>query len=172
MQTNLLRIAERTYTGGRNFRGLGQLQPVLFGRERGAMTLRIEGVAGGRPCWHVLPFPAHKAEAKRLLGELIACKAEGRPSAARIAWEACKPASGGAIVKDGRRLEFAAQYARPMAAAGLDSYRYWSPYGGIAIGATSTADALREAARSLSSGETPDIGLLQRWNGEAWESVQ
>lgn len=53
-----------------------------------------------------------------------------------------------------------------------DTYRYAGPYGPIMIGANSTDEALREASRSLSSGEKPDKGLLQRWNGEMWEGVK
>ncbi|MES2903307.1 MAG: hypothetical protein V4696_03900 [Pseudomonadota bacterium] len=68
-------------------------------------------------------------------------------------------------------LEFAPQYERPLAAAPFTSYRYAGPYGGIAIGARDTADALKQAARSLSSGEEPDVARLQKWNGEAWESA-
>ena len=69
-------------------------------------------------------------------------------------------------------LYFAPQYDRPLAAAPLDSYRYAGPYGGIAIGARSTSEALREAKRSLEYGAAPDVALLQHWNGETWESAQ
>ena len=42
---------------------------------------------------------------------------------------------------------------KPMAAPGLISYRYPSPYGGfIMIGARDHSDALHEAARSLTRG--------------------
>ncbi len=51
---------------------------------------------------------------------------------------------------------------------GFDTYRYQGPYGAIFVGANSTDEALREAAQSLCSGETPDVGLLERWNGEQW----
>lgn len=68
--------------------------------------------------------------------------------------------------------QFAPQYERPLAAAPWRSYRYAGPYGGIAIGAMNDEQALSEAARSLSYGEKPDKGLLQRWTGDAWESVQ
>ncbi len=60
------------------------------------------------------------------------------------------------------------QYDKPMAAKPYISYRYASSYGGIAIGAMNDAEALKEAARSISGNEVPDIGLLERWNGEAW----
>ena len=58
------------------------------------------------------------------------------------------------------------------AAKGFSTYRYKGPYGAITIGANSTGEALREAARSLSSGEKPDIGLLEFWTGEQWERAQ
>lgn len=69
-------------------------------------------------------------------------------------------------------MRFSSQYERPLAAFPYRSYRYASPYGGIAIGAMNTADALAQAARSLSSGEAPELGLLEVWNGEAWERAQ
>jgi hypothetical protein len=49
---------------------------------------------------------------------------------------------------------------RPMADAGLTSYRYPSRYGGyIMIGATDADDALREAKRSMSElGEHAGVG--------------
>jgi hypothetical protein len=53
---------------------------------------------------------------------------------------------------------------RPMADAGLTSYRYPSRYGGyIMIGATDADDALREAKRSMSEG-TPVLAKLEIWN--------
>jgi hypothetical protein len=58
-----------------------------------------------------------------------------------------------------------------MACAPWTSYRYAGPYGPIMIGAHDTPDALNEAKRSLSSGEQPDVGLLERWNGEQWEAA-
>jgi hypothetical protein len=59
-------------------------------------------------------------------------------------------------------------YDRPLAAAPWNSYRYAGPYGGIAIGARDDVEALREAGRSLDSGDRPDMGLLERWDGERW----
>ena len=53
---------------------------------------------------------------------------------------------------------------RPLAAHGLTSYRLKGRYGWIMIGAVDDDDALREAARSMTSG-TPTIERLQRWNG-------
>jgi hypothetical protein len=72
---------------------------------------------------------------------------------------------------DRARLNFG-NVARPMAAKGLTSYRYAGPYGGIAIGATDTADALREAQRSLEGEKITDIARLQRWDGERWVAAQ
>lgn len=52
---------------------------------------------------------------------------------------------------------------RPLAAAGLVSYRYNGPFGFIMIGATDHADALNEANRSLCK---PDAKAenLEIWN--------
>ena len=54
---------------------------------------------------------------------------------------------------------------RPCAAPGLVSYRYIGRYGPVMIGAKDTADALKEAARSI-AGE-PDPTRLQVWNEQA-----
>lgn len=54
------------------------------------------------------------------------------------------------------------------ASNGYITYRYKGPFGSILIGAIDDVDALNEAKRSLSSGEIPDKGLLERWNGEQW----
>jgi len=52
-------------------------------------------------------------------------------------------------------------HERPLAVAGLVSYRAESRYGGwIMIGARDDADAWREAKRS-----TPEPKNLQRWDG-------
>jgi len=53
---------------------------------------------------------------------------------------------------------------KPMAAHGLNSYRYKGTYGWIMIGATDHTDALREAARSTSD-HTSSPALLQIWSG-------
>lgn len=58
---------------------------------------------------------------------------------------------------------------KPLAAAGLTSYRYPSPYGWVMIGASDNADALREAARSI--GTKPTIDRLEIWNGTAYVAV-
>lgn len=55
-----------------------------------------------------------------------------------------------------------------MATQGYDRYRYKGPYGGLTIGANSTAEALSEAKRFLDKGAEPDVGLLEMWDGEAW----
>lgn len=54
---------------------------------------------------------------------------------------------------------------RPLAAAGLVSYRASCPYGWIMIGARDDADALVQARRSSSKVEARD---LQVWNGTAY----
>lgn len=59
----------------------------------------------------------------------------------------------------------------PLAAAGLDSYRYVGPYGYIMIGAKSDKDALNEARRSLESGK-PDVAQLEKWDGTRYVRVQ
>lgn len=56
---------------------------------------------------------------------------------------------------------------RPLAAPGLDSYRYAGPMGYVMIGATSTADALRQAARSLDRRTLPTVLNLERWDPAA-----
>ena len=61
---------------------------------------------------------------------------------------------------------------KALAAKPYDSYRYAGPYGGIAIGANSIVEALREAGRSLDSGATPDEGLLERWDGGQWVACE
>ena len=64
------------------------MQPVIFGKERGRFTLRIEGSKGGRPCWMIYPFPACKAEAKAAFAELERCNREGIDSPATAAIKA------------------------------------------------------------------------------------
>lgn len=51
---------------------------------------------------------------------------------------------------------------RPLAAAGLTSYRLRGPYGWIMIGAKDHNDAMRQAARSTAD---PQRDALQLWNG-------
>lgn len=53
-------------------------------------------------------------------------------------------------------------YDRPLAAPGLLSYRYQTGHGFVMIGATSSADALREARRSLDC--DPDPAGLEQWD--------
>jgi len=58
---------------------------------------------------------------------------------------------------------------RPMAAAGLISYRYLAAFGFVMIGARDHADALREAQRSVTGTVTMD--RLQVWNETAYVDV-
>lgn len=57
---------------------------------------------------------------------------------------------------------------RPLAAAGLTSYRYRGRYGWIMIGATDAVDALREAGRSTND---PAPWNLEVWNGTEYTAV-
>lgn len=52
---------------------------------------------------------------------------------------------------------------KPLAAAGLTSYRYRGTYGWIMIGARDDDDALRESLRSTPLGG--DMDRLQVWDG-------
>lgn len=54
------------------------------------------------------------------------------------------------------------QHEKPLAAPGLNSYRYAGRFGWVMIGATDEADALREAARSVT-------GEVSRENLQAWD---
>ena len=88
MDTRLLRTSDRLLVGrGRIWHGLGQMQPVIIGWERGRITLRIEDVEDGRPCWRILPLPRHRAEAKRLFAELEAHHRNGTKTPASEAWD-------------------------------------------------------------------------------------
>jgi len=58
----------------------------------------------------------------------------------------------------------------PLAMAGLKSYRYRGRYGWIMIGAADDQDALREANRSLSSGQA-SVDNLQMHNGTEYVPV-
>lgn len=55
---------------------------------------------------------------------------------------------------------------RPLAGAGLTSYRYKGAYGWIMIGATNHHEALKEALRSMSYGGA-DMARLQVWDALA-----
>lgn len=59
---------------------------------------------------------------------------------------------------------------KPLAVAGLTSYRYRGRFGWVMIGARDNADALREAARSIAS--EPVIDRLEIWNGTAYEAAR
>lgn len=58
---------------------------------------------------------------------------------------------------------------KPMAIAGLTSYRYRGRYGWIMIGAKDDNDALVQAQRSTSDKVTMDN--LQIWKGSQYETV-
>lgn len=60
-----------------------------------------------------------------------------------------------------------APHNRPLAVAGLTSYRARSPYGWVMIGAKNIEDALNEARRS-----TPNPTNLQVWNGQRYTPVE
>lgn len=62
----------------------------------------------------------------------------------------------------------AAMHDRPLAAAGLTSYRCVSPYGWIMIGAKDAGDAIREARRSCAGAR---FEQLEVWNGAAYVPV-
>lgn len=59
---------------------------------------------------------------------------------------------------------------RPLAVAGLRSYRYRGPYGWVMIGATDDADALKQAQRSVT--EVVIIENLQTWNGVCYSAME
>jgi hypothetical protein len=59
--------------------------------------------------------------------------------------------------------------SRPLAAAGLNSYRYTGDYGYVMIGARDVEDALNEAKRSI--GKTPSLKNLERWDGVEYVPV-
>ncbi len=59
---------------------------------------------------------------------------------------------------------------KPLAVAGLNSYRYKGPFGWIMIGARDDREALQEARRST---ETPvPIDNLQRYNGAIYVDLK
>jgi hypothetical protein len=59
---------------------------------------------------------------------------------------------------------------KPLAAHGLTSYRYRGSYGWVMIGARDDAEALREAARSVSN-HAPVMERLQIWTGTAYAPI-
>lgn len=75
--------------------------------------------------------------------------------------------AGAARVADGGRA--AALTDRPLAAKGLNSYRYKGPLGWVMIGAKDDADALKQAKASITDTrhETTLAGL-ERWDGNAY----
>jgi len=60
---------------------------------------------------------------------------------------------------------------KPLAAAGLTSYRYRGNYGWVMIGATDANDALREALRSVSHGGV-SMDRLEVYGLAGYEPVQ
>lgn len=58
---------------------------------------------------------------------------------------------------------------KPCAAAGLTSYRYKGRYGFVMIGAKNDADALHEAARSVSGDVSAD--RLEVWKDNRYQPV-
>lgn len=67
-------------------------------------------------------------------------------------------------------VEEVAPADKPLAAEGLESYRYKSPYGWINIGANSVEEALTEAARSTNAEIT--VEGLQQWDGTQYVDVE
>lgn len=61
------------------------------------------------------------------------------------------------------------QHDKPLAAAGLDSYRYAGRFGWVMIGASSEAGALVEAARSVAGPVNRD--RLQKHDGAGYRAV-
>lgn len=59
---------------------------------------------------------------------------------------------------------------KPLAANGLQSYRYRGRFGFVMIGARDDADALREAQRSTADPVTAD--QLQRWTGTEYQPTK
>lgn len=67
--------------------------------------------------------------------------------------------------------DMTAIHNKPLAAAGLTSYRYKGHYGWIMIGAKNALDAINEARRSMEGGVvSPE--RLQVWNGKEYVDVQ
>jgi hypothetical protein len=59
---------------------------------------------------------------------------------------------------------------KPCADAGFTSYRYHGRFGWVMIGAVGTADALREAERSIDG--PASIDRLQVWDGSKYVAVR
>jgi len=59
---------------------------------------------------------------------------------------------------------------RPLAAEGLQSYRYKGIFGWIMIGAKDDEDALKEARRSMSTSSV-QLENLEKWDGTAYVSA-
>ncbi len=61
-------------------------------------------------------------------------------------------------------------HERPLAANGLQSYRYAGRLGFVMIGARNHDEALQEAQRSLTS-EVAVLSQLQVWDGEQYAGI-
>ncbi|MEM7019156.1 MAG: hypothetical protein AAF512_17665, partial [Pseudomonadota bacterium] len=59
--------------------------------------------------------------------------------------------------------------SKPLAAAGLDSYRYRLAFSYVMIGAHNPKDALVQASRSIR--EAPNITCLEKWNGQQYVPI-
>lgn len=60
-------------------------------------------------------------------------------------------------------------HKKPLAAAGLTSYRYRGDYGWVMIGAIDNSDAMKEAGRSVS--HSPSMDRLEKWDGKKYIPV-
>ena len=97
------------------------------------------------------------------------------PTCGRLNGQICATSSGrglwGKPHAARRKLAAApATHDMPLAAHGLKSYRYKGRHGWIMIGATSDADALNEARRSIDDQHRPYLGRLELWNGSRYVS--
>lgn len=89
MNTRILRMCDRTPISKYKIwrvRDLGQMQPLLFSIEHGAVTMRIEGAINDRCVWWRLPLARHREQARELFAELESCQVRGLPAAAKRAW--------------------------------------------------------------------------------------
>lgn len=78
------------------------------------------------------------------------------------AWsDAAREASAEARHGKGQSKDDVQAHDKPLAAAGLKSYRLKGPYGYVMIGAKDHDDAMREAARSTAS---PKRENLEMWD--------
>lgn len=140
------------------------------GREASPLRALVEVTARGRV--YILPKPDDcdmYTSWRRITGDTM------KPGGAIIVWGARDPdlmrqfeGEPAATVSVWRQET--PHHEKPCAAAPWHSYRYRGRYGWVMIGAMDHAEALREAARSISYHE-PTIDRLQVWNGWAYESA-